>query len=102
MKLDENEISMAKMLIENMTKPFVAEDHEEKELLWTPLIQRKLQLSDIVKDSGRIAVSRYIEGAGVALYKAAEAKELEGHKMDWLQRQMQKYGTVVNQQEMLP
>lgn len=30
MKLDENELSMAKMLIENMTKPFVAENfHDE-------------------------------------------------------------------------
>ena len=30
MKLDENELNMAKMLIENMTKPFKAEDFQDE------------------------------------------------------------------------
>lgn len=60
---------------------FVAFDclyYEDKELLWTPLIERKQQLSKLIKDEERIALSRYIEGTGIALYKAAEARELEG------------------------
>ena len=30
MKLDENELNMAKMLIENMTKPFKAEEFQDE------------------------------------------------------------------------
>ena len=51
---------------------------EGKELVWTPLIERKLHLTKLIKEDDRIAVSRYIEGSGVALYRAAEAKKLEG------------------------
>ena len=30
MKLDENELNMAKMLIENMTRPFEAEEYQDE------------------------------------------------------------------------
>lgn len=49
-----------------------------KELLWTPLMERKKHLSGIVHESPRIAVSRYTETNGILLYKAAEERKLEG------------------------
>lgn len=49
-----------------------------KELIWEPLTVRKQILTGLVKESGRIAVSRYIEEKGTALYRAAEQQELEG------------------------
>lgn len=51
---------------------------EGKELIWTPLTDRKEQLSRLVNEDSRIAVSRYVEGSGTALYMAAEASKLEG------------------------
>ena len=51
---------------------------EGKELIWTPLMDRKEQLSRLVNEDSRIAVSRYVEGSGTALYMAAEASKLEG------------------------
>lgn len=51
---------------------------EDKEQIWTPLMERKHWLSKLVTESPRIAVSRYIEENGVALYQAAEQRELEG------------------------
>lgn len=51
---------------------------EEKELLWMPLMERKAQLFQLVKENSEIAVSRYVEGAGMAIYAAAEANKLEG------------------------
>ena len=51
---------------------------EGKELIWTPLMDRKEQLSRLVNEDSRIAVSRYVEGSGTALYIAAEASKLEG------------------------
>lgn len=43
-----------------------------------PLMERKALLSATVHESDRMAVSRYIEERGVALYQLAEANELEG------------------------
>jgi len=43
-----------------------------------PLMERKKLLEKTVSDSERLAVSRYIEQKGVALYEAAEKQELEG------------------------
>ncbi len=40
-------------------------------------MERKQKLSGIVMENDRIAVSRYIEKEGTALYQGAEAKELE-------------------------
>ena len=60
---------------------FVAFDYiyiEGKELIWTPLMDRKEQLSRLVNEDSRISVSRYVEGSGTALYMAAEASKLEG------------------------
>ncbi len=51
---------------------------EGKELICTPLMDRKEQLSRLVNEDSRIAVSRYVEGSGTALYMAAEASKLEG------------------------
>lgn len=51
---------------------------EGKELIWTPLMERKEQLSQLVNEDSRIAVSRYVAGSGTALYTAAEANKLEG------------------------
>ncbi len=41
-------------------------------------MERKQKLSGMITENDRIAVSRYIEKEGTALYQAAEAKELEG------------------------
>ncbi len=63
------------------TVSFVAFDCiyiEGKELICTPLMDRKEQLSRLVNEDSRIAVSRYVEGSGTALYMAAEASKLEG------------------------
>lgn len=51
---------------------------ENKELIWKPLLERKACLSRLVIESPRIAVSRYIEKQGVALFAAAEERKLEG------------------------
>lgn len=49
MKLDENELNMAKMLIENMTKPFVAEDfQDEYQARLREAIMKKIQGQEIV------------------------------------------------------
>lgn len=51
---------------------------ENRERVWEPLTARKSTLFSLVQESGRIAVSRCIEGRGMALYRAAEQQELEG------------------------
>lgn len=51
---------------------------EGKELVWTPLMDRKDRLSRLVNEDSRMALSRYVEGLGTALYAAAETRELEG------------------------
>jgi len=43
-----------------------------------PLQERKNLLQKTASDSARMAVSRYIEKNGIALYEAAEKQELEG------------------------
>lgn len=60
---------------------FVAFDciyKDGQELVWEPLMERKRVLSQLVQENPRIAVSRYIEAEGRALYRAADEKELEG------------------------
>ena len=49
-----------------------------RELQWKPLMQRKRILKEVVMENDRIAVSRYVEGCGIALYQATEQRELEG------------------------
>ena len=41
-------------------------------------MQRKRILEEVVTENERVAVSRYVEGYGTALYQAAEQRELEG------------------------
>lgn len=49
MKLDENELNMAKMLIENMTKPFKAEDFQDKyQARLREAIMKKIQGQEFV------------------------------------------------------
>lgn len=49
MKLDENELSMAKMLIENMTKPFVAENYyDEYQERLRQAVMKKIEGQEIV------------------------------------------------------
>lgn len=48
------------------------------QLTGKPLLERKALLQKNVKESDRIAVSRYIDEKGSDLYKAAEAQGLEG------------------------
>ena len=49
MKLDENELAMAKMLIENMTRPFVAEEfRDEYQARLREAIMKKIQGQEIV------------------------------------------------------
>lgn len=43
-----------------------------------PLMERKDLLAATVQESDRLAVSRYIEEQGIALYRLAEENELEG------------------------
>lgn len=60
---------------------FVAFDciyKDGQELVWKPLMERKRILSQLVRENPRIAVSRYIEAEGRALYRAADEKKLEG------------------------
>ena len=76
-------IDKFKIEMESLRYPasFVAFDCiyiEGKELIWTSMMERKERLSQLVSEDSRIAVSRYIEGSGTALYAAAEAKKLEG------------------------
>lgn len=49
-----------------------------REMVWEPLMERKEKLSQIVLENSRIALSRYVEREGTALYYAADAKKLEG------------------------
>lgn len=49
-----------------------------QELVFQPLMERKRRLTGMIMENDRIAVSRYIEKEGTALYQAAEARELEG------------------------
>lgn len=60
---------------------FVAFDciyQRNDELIWEPLLERKRRLSQLITEDSKIAVSRYVEFEGMALYQAADRKELEG------------------------
>lgn len=69
------------MEAERFPASFVAFDciyQRNQELVFQSLMERKHKLSTMVTENDRIAVSRYIEKEGTALYQAAEARELEG------------------------
>ena len=70
-----------RMEAERFPASFVAFDciyQGNQELVFQSLMERKHMLSTMVTENDRIAVSRYIEKEGTALYQAAEARELEG------------------------
>ena len=70
-----------RMEAERFPASFVAFDciyQGNQELVFQSLMERKHMLSTMVMEKDRIAVSRYIEKEGTALYQAAEARELEG------------------------
>ena len=49
MKWDENELDMAKMLIENMTRPFVAEEYQDEyQARLREAIMKKIQGQEIM------------------------------------------------------
>ena len=71
-------ISMAAGLL---PASFVAYDClqvNDKVLLDTPLMERKVILQGLVRENERIAVSRYIEEKGTELFELTVQKELEG------------------------
>lgn len=51
---------------------------ENRPLVELPLMERKALLAKTVRESERLAVSRYIETRGVAFYELAKARNLEG------------------------
>ena len=60
---------------------FVAYDclyRDSRSIMDRPLLERKELLQTSVKESGRIAISRYIPTDGIGLFRAADEKELEG------------------------
>lgn len=60
---------------------FVAYDilyYHDRLITDLPLMERKKILSDVVKESDRISVSRYIETEGKALFEIARQQKLEG------------------------
>jgi len=66
---------------EKLPVSFVAFDLlylDQEQIVDRPLLERKGLLRKTASDSERMAVSRYIEKNGSALYEAAEKQELEG------------------------
>lgn len=66
---------------ERLPVSFVAYDclqYGEKELLEVPLLKRKQYLTETVKEEERIAISRFIQEKGTALFGMTVDKELEG------------------------
>lgn len=49
-----------------------------REWLWEPLLKRKEILDRLIMENERIAISRFIEKDGRALYQAADERKLEG------------------------
>jgi len=52
--------------------------YKDRQVTDMPLMDRKLLLGKITKESERLAISRYIEEKGIALFDLAKQKELEG------------------------
>ncbi len=51
---------------------------EDRQLTDLPLMERKALLEQTVTENERLALSRYIEGQGIALYEFTKQQELEG------------------------
>ena len=72
---------MIKMGAKFMPAVFVAFDiiyYHNRQITQFPLISRKKLLGRIVHENRQIKLSRYVEGAGAALFEAARAKRLGG------------------------
>ena len=60
---------------------FVAYDilyYKDKDITKLPLLERKSILSNVVDESERISVSRYVEKSGTLLFELAKQQQLEG------------------------
>ena len=84
-RLQKRTLLMDKFKIELESKrhpaSFVAFDclyKGREELVWKPLMERKEALAQLLQENPRIAISRYVETEGRALYRVADEKELEG------------------------
>lgn len=69
------------LAISKLPASFVAYDilyYKDKEVTGLPLLDRKKLLTDIVIESERISVSRYVETNGVMLFELAKKQQLEG------------------------
>lgn len=70
-----------KLSAERLPVSFVAYDilyYKDKEVMSLPLLERKKLLDKVVKENERIAVSRYIEKEGTALFALTQEQKLEG------------------------
>lgn len=70
-----------KLAAESLPISFVAFDIlylDGKDMTGLPLMERKALLQKTVRESERVAVSRYLETGGTALYRLAEQQGLEG------------------------
>lgn len=59
--------------------PFDILYYKDKDITLLPLVERKKYLARVIKtETARMALSKYIDGQGIALYSLAERQELEG------------------------
>lgn len=69
------------LLSKQLPATFTAYDilyYDDKQVTDLSLMERKELLKKVIKENERIAISRYIEEKGIALYNAAEQNHLEG------------------------
>lgn len=53
--------------------------YKDKDITLLPLMERKKHLTNVIKtETARMALSKYIDGQGIALYSLAEQQHLEG------------------------
>lgn len=68
---------------------------DDKELIWTTLMERKKVLSDLVEESPRLAISRYVEQSDTALYQLADESKLEGVVAGYIPKGKHIYSLVI-------
>ena len=65
--------------IELLSKPFDILYYKDRDLTLLPLMERKVYLSKAVgEETARMALSKYIEGQGMAFYTLAKQQDMEG------------------------
>lgn len=70
-----------KLVLNKIPVTFIAFDilyYDDKSIMDLPLIERKEILKANIKESKRIAISRYIENSGVKFFELAKINKLEG------------------------